>query len=223
MSSNTWYWFATNLSGETPQQLEFWCFLKSHTTKGEKKVFCSCCIPFKWQPVYRCPCQESNIPKENLTISFSFKITLVLLQSTSALLWGNWTTLLFFHVRKFSFLQLTQKIKQLCIRFNWHNHLLMLLRPRNNLFQIFSKREGEELGNLRFVSPSVTTHHELEAQCRKHPSWPHIPNMFPTCSTYYLFLIPKVFPHLHGSKSALNSGSLCLKSQHIPRNLSSNI
>lgn len=178
----------------------------------EKKVFSSCCIPFKWQPVYRCPCQESNIPKENLTISFSFKIMLMLLQSTSALLQGNLTTLLFFHVHNFSFLHLTQKIKELCLRFNWRNHLLMLLQPKNNLCFRFSVWEKEKNWiNLRFVSPSVTTHHELGAHCRKHPSWPHIPNMFPSSSISYLFLIPKVFPHLHGSKSALNSGSLCLE------------
>lgn len=140
----------------------------------EKKVFCSCCIPFKWQPVYRCPCQKSNIPKENLTISFSFKITLMLLQSTSALLQGNLTTLLFFHILNFSFLHLTQKIKQLCIRFNWHNHLLMSLWPKNHLFQIFSVREGEELhksevcqsqwnntpwtGSTVYETPQLTSH-----------------------------------------------------------------
>lgn len=159
MSSNTWYRFATNLSGKTPEQLECWFFLKkSHTTKVEKKVFCSCCIPFKWQPVYRCPCQESNIPKENLTISFSFKITLMLLQSTSALLQGNLTTLLFFHIHNFSFLHLTQKIKQLCIGFKWHNHLLLLLWPKNSLCFILSVWGKEKNWiNLRFVSPSVTT------------------------------------------------------------------
>lgn len=156
----------------------------------EKKVFCSCCIPFKWQPVYRCPCQESNIPKENLTISFSFKITLMLLQSTSALLQGNLTTLLFFHLPNFSFLHLTQKIKQLCIRFNWHNHLLLLLRPKNNFCFTFSEGGKEKNWvNLGFVSPSVTTHQELGGQCRKHPSWPHIPNMFP----YWLFIYYLLF------------------------------
>lgn len=133
-------------------------FKKSHATKVEKKVFCSCCIPFKWQPVYRCPCQESNIPKENLTISFSFKITLMLLQSTSALLQGNFTTLLFFHLPNFSFLHLTQKIKQLCLRFNWHNHLVLLLWPKTNFCFRFSEGGKEKNWiNLSFVSPSVKT------------------------------------------------------------------
>lgn len=79
-------------------------FKNSYTTKVEKKVSCSCCIPFQWQAVYRCPCQERNIPNKNLTISFSFKITLMFLHSTSALLQGNLSTLLFFPCRQLSFL-----------------------------------------------------------------------------------------------------------------------
>lgn len=178
----------------------------------EKKVFCSCCIPFKWQPVYRCPCQESNIPKENLTISFSFKITLMLLQSTSALLQGNLTTLLFFHILNFSFLHLTQKIKQPCIRFNWHNHFFNVTTTwKQPLFQIFSVREGELDKSEVCQSQCNNTQPRTGSTVYETPSWPHIPNMFPSCSIYYLFLIPKVFPHLHRTKSALDSGSLSLK------------
>lgn len=137
----------------------------------------------------------------------------MLLQSTSALLQGNLTTLLFFHLPNFSFLHLTQKIKQLCIRFNWHNHLLLLLRPKNNFCFTFSGGGKEKNWvNLGFVSPSVTTQQELGGQCRTADL------TFPTCSPidylftiYYLFLIPKVFPHPHKSKSALNSGFFMFK------------